>query len=130
MLAEQQSFRGAVAALLSEILAHCRTAIVNDYRAWSTGERGAAVAQTPREIDVVAGSGEHRIEPADLFERRLFDRHIAAAQLRQRVVARAHLTRRAGRGCDRRRDSRAGGRREVRAAGGGSLAEHGFHQMV
>ena len=104
---------------------------MNHDRGGSACDRQFALGKPPREIDVVARGGEHRVESAGRLGRGLVDDHIASAHLLERVVAGANLARLSGRGGDRGRERRGGWRREIGTAGGRRVAAgEGFDQMV
>src|SRR5207302_8220229 len=73
----------------------------------------------PAEVDVVSGNAELRLEPADLLQRLLAKRHVAAGDVLGLAIGDQHVNRGAWRVGEAAGDGGANGRWHVRAADAG-----------
>src|SRR5437879_1868819 len=77
MLEIEERLGLAVPHLLLQVRLHRVPAVVPDGGRGAEADRVPLVLEAPAEVHVVAGSREHRVEPADVLERLLREPHVA-----------------------------------------------------
>src|SRR5215471_454719 len=118
-LAFQQRFGLAVAPLLLPVGPYGGTSVMPDHGSRAEPQRPAPLLQPPAHVDVVAGSAELRIEPANGTQTGSPDRHVAARNVLRFLVGEENMHGATGRIGDALGDRPIAGGRDVGAAHGG-----------
>ena len=93
MLEVEERLRLPVTHLLLEVRLHRVAPIVPDGRRGAEADGVVAVLEPPAEVDVVPGGGEDRLEAADILERLLGERHVAAGNVLRDLVVQEDVRR-------------------------------------
>src|SRR5204863_115312 len=105
-----------VSALLSQVGTGGAATMVPDQGRWVEPDVPTAVEHLPAGVDVVAGCGVDGIEPADLCEDHLPERHVAAGHVLGSVIGDQDVDRSTGRARYALRGEAVGGWWQVRSA--------------
>jgi hypothetical protein len=96
MFPHEQRLRLAVAALLFQIIADRRAAVVPDKRRRAEADLVSGLLQSPADVHVIARSAVDGIESIDGYERAFEERHIATGNVFCLAVGQHHMRRAAG----------------------------------
>ena len=115
----EHGLRATILALLAPVGTDRTPRLVPNESRGAETEPMSGRQETPADVDVVAGDAELGTKPANLLERPLAERHVAARDVLGLPVGDQHVNRGARRVGEAADDRRAGGRRHVRAADAG-----------
>ncbi len=116
MFSDQDGLGFTIAALLLQVRANSRAAIMPDETGRTEANFAAGLFQTPAKIHIVSGLPENRIEPVDLFQRPLVKSHVATGNVLRLPVGQHYMSRAAGRSHHRAGNQRIFGRQKIRPA--------------